>query len=182
MKKFDVKKCIWPAVLVFLGAFAGLRTANGALHFADPVIMLVSILMPTPYALVSVGVGSLAADLARGFYLLAPATFVIKLLMVLAVKGLQKTEKAKKFPEIITSPALLIPVPGYYLAKVVELLCREKGFSAFGEAAVTFRKDLVQAVGSILIYFLLYHIVTSFIEFRKSLRAKKAEEPQEEQE
>ncbi len=182
MKKFSVNRLIWPTVLVFLATFIGLRTANGAIHPADPIIMLISVLLPTPYALVSVGLGSLIADLAKGFTAMAPATLIIKLLMVLAVKGLMKTKAAEKFPEIVTAPALLIPVPGYYLAKVIEFLIQKQGLKAFAEGAVTLKKDLVQAVAGILVYFVLYHLVTSFIAFKKSLKQQKAEAPQEDEE
>ncbi len=202
MKIFSVKRLLWPTVLVFLATFIGLRTANGAIHPADPIIMLISVLMPTPYALVSVGLGSVIADLAKGFTALAPATLIIKLLMVLAAKELMKTKRYEKFPEIITAPALLIPVPGYYIAKVITLMLGNLFLvnadpeqyvtwgKAFAEGTITFRKDLVQAVAGILIYFVLYHLVTSFVEFRKSLKEqqaqaaqkKQAETPQEEQE
>ncbi len=176
MKNFSVKRLIWPTVLVFFAAFIGLRTANGAIHPADPIILLISVLMPTPYALVSVGLGSFIADLAKGFYLLSPATLIIKLLMVLAVKAMMKTKPAGKYPEILTAPALLIPVAGYYLAKVIELLIQKQGFKAFSAGATTLQKDLVQAAAGILVYFILYHLVTSFIEFRKSLKQPKEEE------
>ncbi len=179
MKNFSVKRLIAPTVLVFLAAFIGLRTANGAIHPADPIILLISVWMPTPYALISVGLGSLLADLVKGFYLLSPATLIIKLLMVLAAKQLIKTKPAEKYPEILTAPALLIPVPGYYLAKVLELLIQHQGVRAFSLGLMTLKKDLVQAGAGILIYFVLYHLVASFKAARKSLKKQQEEEHRE---
>lgn len=190
MKNVSFKRLFWPTLLIFLATLIGLPTANGAIHPADPIILMVSILLPTPYALIAAGIGSFAADIIKGFYTLAPATLILKLLMVLAVKGLLKLKPAQKYPELITAPALLLPIPGYYLAKVIELLIGNigsqvestgRGLYSFAEAAITLKKDLVQATAGILIFFILYHLVTSFIAFRKSLKEQKEKEEEEQE-
>lgn len=181
-----LKKSILFGVLILVAAaLLGRGVAHGYLHPADPLILLAAFWLPTPAALVTVGVASAAADLLLGYWLLAPVTLILKLLMVWAAKGLLKTPLAQKNPEIAALPALLIPVPGFWLAEVVFQLCNGKGLASFGiAAAATLKADLVQAVASILIFFLLYALVngirTARQEVRRQKEAQKQEEPTDE--
>ena len=66
-------------IFIFLAALAGLPTAYGYLHPADPLILLAAMLLPAPHALLATGFGSVLADVFKGFYLLAPVTLALKL-------------------------------------------------------------------------------------------------------
>ena len=179
MKK-NTKTALLFGALIFLAALVGQGTAYGYLHPADPLILLAGMLLPTPHAMISVGVASLLADIGKGYYLLAPITLIIKLLMVWAVKLLLKTRPAQKFPEIMTALAALIPVPGYYLGELIYQLCTGKGLASFATAAVTLRKDLVQAVASILLFIIIYDLYKGIKAGREEVRRLKEQQKEEE--
>lgn len=164
----NTKLAILFSLLIFAAALIGPRTAHGYLHPADPLILLSGMLLPLPHALWSVGIASLLADLGKGLYALAPVTLILKLLMVWAVKGLLRTKPAEKHPELMVSAAALIPVPGYYLAELIYQLFLGKKLASFSIAAVTLRKDLVQAVAGILLFLIIY-------DFYKGIKAGKEE-------
>lgn len=171
----STKQAILFFILIFAAALVGQGTAHGYLHPADPLILLAGMLLPLPHALVSVGLASLLADLGKGYYLLAPVTLIIKLLMVWTVKVLLRTKPAEKHPELMVSIATLIPVPGYYLAELIYQLCIGKKFQAFSLATVTLRKDLIQAVAGILLFILIYDLYKGIKAGREEIRRLKAE-------
>lgn len=168
------------AILIFFAALIGQGTAHGYIHPADPIIMLAAMLLPTPYALAGAGLASVAADLIKGYYLLAPATLIIKMLTVLAVKGLLTLKPAQKHPELMASAAALVPVPGYYLAEAIYQLCIGKGAAAFTTATVTLQKNLVQGVAGILVFIFIYDIYKGIQAGRQEVRRMKAAEQQKE--
>lgn len=171
----NTKRSVLFFILIFTAALIGQATAHGYLHPADPLILLAGMLLPLPHALVSVGAASLLADVAKGYYLLAPVTLLIKLLMVWAVKGLLRTKPAKKHPELMASIAALIPVPGYYLAELINQLLQIKKSAAFSIAAVTLRKDLIQALAGVLLFILVYDCYKGIKAGREEIRRLKAE-------
>ncbi len=171
----NTKRSILFFILIFTAALIGQATAYGYLHPADPLILLAGMLLPTPHALISVGAASLLADAGKGYYLLAPVTLLIKLLMVWAVKGLLRTKPAKKHPELMVSIAALIPVPGYYLAELINQFFLIKKSAAFSIAAVTLRKDLIQAFAGILLFILLYDLYKGVKAGREEIARIKAE-------
>ena len=174
MKK-NLKSAVIFGIFIFLAAMVGQGTAHGYLHPADPIILLAAFLLPTPYAMIGAGAASLLADLLKGYYLLAPVTLAIKLLMVLAVKGLLRTRPAQKFPELTVSVAALIPVPGYYLSELLYQFVIGKKAAAFTAAAVTLRKDLIQGFAGILLFILLYDAYKGIKNAKEELRKQKEE-------
>lgn len=182
MKKKISSKFIIFAVLIFLFALCGLPTAFGYLHPADPLILLASLMLPTPSALISVGVASIAADLLKGYYLLAPVTLIIKLLMVLLAKKLIRLPAAEKHPELMASPALLLPVVGYFLGELIFGLFQGKGTAALSVAAATLTKNLIQAVASVLLFIFLYDLVKGVSTAKAKLKEESEKEVQKEEE
>lgn len=171
-----LRKAILFGVLIFLAGLIGQPTAHGYLHPADPLVLLAAVVLPFPYAAAAAGGAGILADLVRGYYLLSPCTLIIRVLMVLAVKGLLKTRPAEKYPELMASAAAFIPVAGYYLSELIYQLCIGGGLSAFSVAAVTLRKDLIQAAASVLLFVFLYDIYKGVQAGRETLRRKKAAE------
>ncbi|MBQ8893456.1 MAG: ECF transporter S component [Clostridia bacterium] len=168
--------------LILLAALIGQRVAHGYIHPADPIIILAAMMLPLPHALAAVGIASVAADLIKGFWLLAPATLIIKLLMVWVVKALLKTGPAQKHPELISAVPLFFPVPGYYLSESINQLIQGKGLAAFGEAAVTLQADLVQAAAGVLVLVFVYDLLKGIKAGRdevRRLKEEKKEEPKE---
>ena len=166
-------------IFIFLAALAGLPTAYGYLHPADPLILLAALLLPAPHALLAAGFGSVLADVFKGFYLLAPVTLALKLLMVLAARALLHTRAAQKHPECMILPAFLIPVAGYYLAEAIALLIGGEGSAAFLLAAGTLRKDLIQAAASALLFILIYDIYKGVEAGRAEFRRQNKEQEEE---
>lgn len=178
----DTKRAVLFGVLIFFAALIGQRVAHGYIHPADPLVILAAMLLPAPHAIIAAGVASVAVDLLKGLYLLSPATLIIKILMVLAVKLLLKTKAGQRFPELMASAAALIPVPGYYLSELLYQLIRGQGLAAFSAATVTLKADLVQAGGSILLLVFIYDIYKGIRSGREEVRRLKAaqkEEPKE---
>ncbi len=154
----QTKSAVIFGILLFLAALIGQRVAHGYIHPADPIVLLAAMLLPTPHAMVATGVTGVAVDLIKGLYLLSPATLLVRLTMVLAVKALLKTKPARKHPELMASAAALVPVPLYYLAEVINQLIHGQKLASFGAATITLQADLVQAVASILIFIFIYDL------------------------
>ncbi len=118
-----------------MGAFIFLGTSilsfpmvNGYLNMGDGIILISAVILG-PYAAVPAAIGSMLADLAAGFAIYAPFTFVVKGLvgfvpgLLLRKKNL--TLKTMILPFIL---AELIMVSGYFLADT--LLFHEGAFAA----------------------------------------------------
>lgn len=71
----------------------------GYVHLGDGFVLLTAALLPTPYALAAVVIGSSLADFITGFALYIPATAVIKALMTLCMSS--------KTPKILSARNLL---------------------------------------------------------------------------
>lgn len=69
---------------------------NGYINLGDCVILVASFTLPCGYGFLAAGVGSALADILSGYTAYAPATFVIKGLMVLVVALVLKLSKNKK--------------------------------------------------------------------------------------
>ncbi len=176
--KFDrnMKRAILFGVLILLAAMLGQPFAHGYMHPADPLILLAAVFLPAPHALIACGAASVAADLFKGYYLLAPITLLIKLLMVWAAKKLYAWRLAKNHPEMMVSLAALIPVPCYYLAELVFQLIQKSGIESFALAAETLPKNLIQGAASLLLFILIHDLCKSFRGGLALARKKQKEE------
>ncbi len=91
---------------------------NGYINLGDCVILVAAFTLPCGYAFLAAGIGSCLADVLSGYTAYAPATFVIKGLMVLVVALVLKLLKNKK-PDLtkILSGVLaeITMVLGYYI-------------------------------------------------------------------
>lgn len=175
------KQALIYELLIFFGALIGQRIGFSAdLHAADPFIVLAAMSLPLPYAMAVTGIASVAVDLLKGYYLLAPVTLIVKLAMVLAVKGLLKTKPAQKHPELMASIALFIPVLGYYLGETVVLFIFGEGMSSFAIAASrTIKIDLLQAVGGVLVLYFLYDMISGIRAGKEEAARLRAEQSAE---
>ena len=92
---------------------------NGYINLGDSVVILSAIILPPPFALIAMGVGSALADLFAGFAVYAPVTFAIKGLMPiiiwLLVKALDKVMPKTASLIIASAVAELFMVAGYLL-------------------------------------------------------------------
>lgn len=171
--KFKLPRNLKYALAFFLAIFfaglVGQPFPHGYLHPADPLVMLSAVVLPAPYALAVSALACVAVDLVKGYYLLSITTLLIKILMVLAIKGLLKTNAAKTYPDLVLAPTALIPVPCYYLSIALEahFLSKIPLAEAFAYATRTLGKDLVQGTASLLLFMILYTIYKKIKDRKK---------------
>ena len=73
---------------------------GGYLHFGDSLIYLAAVLLPRPSALAAAAIGGGMADL-RTAPMWAPATIIIKMLIVLPVKNKQLSPRLPKLTALL---------------------------------------------------------------------------------
>ena len=92
---------------------------HGYANLGDCIVLLSAFLMPVSYGFCAAAIGSALADVLSGYAMYAPATFIIKGLMVIAVyfiyKQFAKNDKNKLLGKIISGfVAEVIMVAGYF--------------------------------------------------------------------
>lgn len=120
---------------------------QGYIHLGDMVIYLAASLLPLPYACAAAGIGGALADVFGGYPIWAPATLIIKALLVIPFTS--KKEKilgARNFTA--TAICIAITVVGYYLAEWIIY-----GSAVAPVASIPW--NIAQAVGSALLYIVL---------------------------
>ena len=79
---------------------------HGYANLGDCIVLLSAFLMPVSYGFCAAAIGSALADVLSGYAMYAPATFIIKGLMVIAVyfiyKQFAKNDKNKLLGKIIS--------------------------------------------------------------------------------
>lgn len=104
------------AALIFIATLFHIPTGfnGGYIHIGDTFIYLAAVLLPTPYAMVSAGVGAALCDGLSGAALWILPTLIIKPLMVLCFKRNQEKifSKSNIFSVIIAG---LLGWFGYYI-------------------------------------------------------------------
>ena len=176
----NMKRAILFGILILLAAMLGQPFAHGYMHPADPLILLAAIFLPSPHALIACGAASMAADLFKGYYMMAPITLLIKLLMVWAAKKLYAAKIGQKHPEMLASFAALIPIPCYYLAEMIFQLIQKSGWESFALAAETLPKNFIQGAASLLLFILIHDLCQSFRGGLALARKKQQEKEKEE--
>ena len=93
---------------------------HGYANLGDCIVLLAAFLMPVSYGFCAAAIGSALADVLSGYAMYAPATFIIKGLMVIAVyfiyKQFAKNDKNKLLGKIISGfVAEVIMVAGYFV-------------------------------------------------------------------
>ena len=91
---------------------------NGYINLGDCVILVAAFALPCGYGFLAAGIGSCLADILSGYTAYAPATFVIKGLMVLVVflvAKLLKSDKQNLVKVLSGVLAELWMVLGYYI-------------------------------------------------------------------
>lgn len=127
---------------------------NGYINLGDCVILVASFLLPCGYAALAAGVGSCLADVLLGYMAYAPATFVIKSLMVFVVFVVSKLLKKRKqsFVNVLSGAlAELWMVLGYYVFE---------GFMyGFSASLVNIPMNLMQGVAGLVLAIILVKVL-----------------------
>ena len=127
---------------------------NGYINLGDGIVLLAAWVLPLPYGVIAAGLGSALADVFSGYFVYAPATFVIKALMAIVAYSLYKlfAKKIKSTVSRIFSGILaeIVMILGYYLFEGV--------LYGFVSSLVNIPANAVQAVAGIVIGVLLITI------------------------
>jgi uncharacterized membrane protein len=135
------------AALVFAATIISVPVGTGSLNMGDGMILLCAYIMG-PIVLFPAAIGSALADLALGYNIWIPATFVIKgLLGLVAALILRKDPVSVARKTIAFLTAELIMVGGYFLY--------EWPINGLAVAAVQVVPNLVQGAVAIAVAFVL---------------------------
>ena len=113
---------LFAAIIFVLTAFFPIPLGHGYANAGDVFVVLSGIMMGPWAGLAAAGVGSAMADLYLGYSVYAPATFVIKALMVLVAVSIKRA--TPKLPDILRAilsgvAAELVMVTGYFLYEII---------------------------------------------------------------
>ena len=127
---------------------------NGYINLGDCVILVAAFTLPCGYGFLAAGIGSALADVLSGYTAYAPATFVIKGLMVLvvfAVTKLLKTNKPNLIKVLSGVLAELWMVLGYYIFE---------GFMyGFAPSLANIPMNLIQGVAGLILAVILIKVL-----------------------
>ena len=120
---------------------------KGYINLGDCVVLLAGWLLPPVYGFAAAGLGSALADLFLGYFIYAPATFVIKGAMALVVFFCYKlmSKRLGRLPSQIIGALLaeILMVGGYYLFE---------GFMyGFAASLVNIPANAIQGLAGIII-------------------------------
>lgn len=101
------------ALFIVCASLLHIPTAFGFVHFADAFLYLSAYLLPTPAACLTCIVGGALADIFAGYAVYAPATAVIKTLMILFISKKKKPLSLRNALALVYG--LAVNVGGYYI-------------------------------------------------------------------
>lgn len=141
------------ATLCFCSTFLlKIPFVNGYIHLGDCFCLLSGWLLGPLYGPISAGLGSMLADLAAGYPVYLPATFLIKAAMALIVALLCRKNKAPLLCHVLaTLLAEAVMVVGYFLYELV--------LYGIGGALPAVTGNLLQAAGGIVTSLLLWQVL-----------------------
>ncbi|MBR3244384.1 MAG: TIGR04002 family protein, partial [Parasporobacterium sp.] len=105
---------VFTALILVLTAFVHIPSYTGYVHVGDAFIFLAAALLPAPYAVFAGAAGAVLSDVLTGYAMWAPASFVIKTLIVLFFSRKEKKLITKR-NMLALIPSVLLTVGGYYL-------------------------------------------------------------------
>ena len=122
-------------------------TANGFVNIGDCMVVICGIFLGPVYGVAAAGIGSVLADIISGYFIYAPATFVIKALMAFFASVITKN-KGIVSAVIASFIAEIIMIFGYFLYEIIII--------GLPSALLGMPGNLLQAgfgfIGSIVLY------------------------------
>ena len=146
------------AALVFAATWISIPMPIGNINLGDGVLLLAAWMLGGPWAALAAAIGATLTDLVGGYAIYAPATFVIKALMVLVAILVFKVFEKVKLHAVVARvlsafAAELVMIVGYFTYEATFL---QLGWGAL--ASIPF--NAVQGAAAILIASLLYQVLT----------------------
>ena len=109
---------IFSAAVFVLTAYLHIPSHTGYTHIGDGVIFLAAAMLPLPYAVSVAVIGAALADLLTGYAIWAPASILIKALIVLPFShGKGRIITVRNLLSLV--PAVALTVGGYYLYEAI---------------------------------------------------------------
>lgn len=162
MKQKRLRQIVFSAMfcaLVFAATMIAIPTPLvGNVNLGDGILLLSAWMLGGPWAAVAAGAGAALADLASGFGLYAPATFIIKVLMVVVAIALSKLLIKTKLPAWLARlisgiGAELVMILGYFFYEGVIL-----GYGIAAAANIGF--NAIQGSLGIIVACLVYEVLS----------------------
>ncbi len=150
---------IFTALVFLVTYFLPIRLViiPGYINLSDSVIILCALLIGGKSAAFAGAIGASLADMALGYTIFAPITFVVKGLEGLIV-GIVAKGRSNKFRVLAASLGALFMAIGYFLAEWFILPVVDKSFGmavAISEFPFNLLQGTINAIIAILIYTLL---------------------------
>ncbi len=127
---------------------------KGYINLGDCMVLLSGWILPPAFSFLAAGLGSALADIFSGYFVYAPATFIIKGLVAITAYFIFRllAKKLKKDISAVVSGlvAETVMVAGYYIFE---------GFMyGFGASAVNILPNVIQGVAGIILGVILLKI------------------------
>lgn len=139
---------VFAAMIFLLTYVVKVPVASGYVHFGDALIYICAGIIGGPWAMLAGAIGEGLADIIGGYAIYAPATIIVKALIVvpfmLVYKNQEKLFSIKS--ALMTIPAGAITVGGYFIADLII----DKSY-----AVVDIPGNIIQAVGSAVIFIIV---------------------------
>ncbi len=146
------------AALICAATYIHIPAGSGYIHPADGVLITGAYLLGPVWGGFAAAIGSALADIFSGYFLYAPATFIIKGFMPVAVFIIYKKTQSKFFIFTASAIAEIIMILGYFGFELI--FYREY-------ALINISANLIQGVAGIVISVLLYSIISKNKNFFK---------------
>jgi len=161
MQSQNLQKTVTAALLcavVFVFTFLSIPMGIGNVNLGDGALLLTAWTLGGPWAVVSAALGAALADLASGYAIYAPATFVIKAAMVaaalLVLRLLSNAKLSVRIRRLLSAVAAeLVMVLGYLIYEATLL-----GYGAGALVSVPF--NAVQGLVAVAVSGLLYEALS----------------------
>ena len=159
MKNERIYKLVLSAVfcaLVFTMTWISIPAPTvGNINLGDCMVLLSGVLLGNAYGAVAAGLGAALCDLAGGYAIYAPATFVIKALMVVVVfLGCKYIPRGKQLSLILSAlVAEMVMILGYLVYEAFAL-----GYGVGAVASIPF--NAIQGGANIVVFVLLFTLLS----------------------
>lgn len=160
-KQSKLRKLVYGAMLgalVFAATWISIPLPVGNINLGDGILLIAAWMLGGPWAVLAAAIGATLTDLMGGYAIYAPATFVIKGLMVVVAILMLRVFSKVKMPRLLSRvlsaiSAEAVMVVGYFIyeATVIGL-----GWGAL--ASVPF--NLAQGAAAIVLSMLLYEVLS----------------------
>ena len=120
---------------------------GGYLNLGDSIVLLAGWLLSPMYGFLAAGIGSALADLFLGYFIYAPATFIIKGLMAVVVfygyRHAKKKNASAAWRVLYCALAEMIMVFGYFIFEIF--------LYGFAASAINIPMSAIQGVAGLIV-------------------------------